>query len=167
MKLDKMTHKDGARDISVIEEEHERFVTFQIANETFGVNALKVYEIIGMIEITHVPQSLYAIKGVINLRGTVVPVIDMRMKFGMGESEYSSTSVILVVELKERLIGMVVDSVSEVVEIPVASINDSPHYSSNVDADFIKSIGRLDDLLIIILDVDRILLSSEEQSNNK
>jgi purine-binding chemotaxis protein CheW len=137
------------------------YVTFAIGEETYGVEVLKVQEIIGMTQITHVPNSMDFMKGVINLRGSVVPVVDMRIKFRMDEREYDAFTVILIVEVQERLIGLIVDSVSDVVGIPVESLQETPHFSANIETDYIKGIGNRDDQLIIILDVD-LILSSEE-----
>ncbi|HOT44291.1 MAG TPA: chemotaxis protein CheW [Spirochaetota bacterium] len=144
-----------------VEEEHEEFATFMIGEETYGVDILKVRDIIGITDITPVPKSPHFVKGVINLRGNIVPVVDLRLKFRMKEREYNSGTVIIVVEVKGRYIGMIVDSVSDVVDIKVESIHESPHYSDNIREDFIQSVGRKDDKLIIILDVDRILNTSE------
>jgi len=148
-------------------EELEQYVTFLIGSETYGVEVLKVREIIGMTDITYVPNSLDFMRGVINLRGTVVPVVDMRKKFRIEEREYDSFTVILIVEIKETLIGMIVDSVSDVIGLPVENIQDTPHFSANVDADYIKSIGKDGDDLVIVLEVDRILTSEEIEKLQK
>ncbi len=137
------------------------YVTFAIGEETYGVEVLKVQEIIGMTQITHVPNSMDFMKGVINLRGSVVPVVDLRIKFRMDEREYDAFTVILIVEIQERLIGLIVDSVSDVVGIPVESMQETPHFSANIETDYIKGIGNRDNQLIIILDVDLILGSEE------
>ncbi len=142
-------------------QELEQYVTFLIGNETYGVEVLKVREIIGMTDITYVPNSLDFMRGVINLRGTVVPVVDMRKKFRIEEREYDIFTVILIVEIKETLIGMIVDSVSDVIDIPVESIQDTPHFSANIDTDYIRNIGKAGENLVIILDVDKILTPEE------
>ncbi len=151
----------------LLEEEHEEFCTFMIGQEVFGVDILKVRDIIGMTDITPVPQSSFFLKGVINLRGNIVPVVDLRLKFRMPEVEYTGNTVIIVVEIRGRLIGMIVDQVSDVIDIAVKSIHESPHYRANINEDFIKSIGRNDGQLIIILDVDRILSSNEIESDSE
>ena len=138
-----------------------QYMTFNIGDEIYGVSVLKVHEIIGMTKITHVPNSMQFMKGVINLRGKVVPVVDMRLKFNMDEREYDDQTVILIVELKERLIGMIVDTVSEVVDMVEQSIQDTPHFSSQIETDYIQGIGNKDDNLIILLDVDKILTINE------
>lgn len=139
----------------------QQFVTFLIGPETYGVDVLRVHEIIGMTDITFIPNSMSFMKGVINLRGNVVPVVDMRKKLGMDEREYDATTVIIIVEVKSISIGMIVDAVSDVLDISVESIQDTPHFSTKIESDYIKNIGRKDDNLIIILNVDRILTSDE------
>lgn len=139
----------------------EQFVTFLISNEIYGVDVLRVHEIIGMTDITFVPNSLSFMKGVINLRGNVVPVVDMRTKFKMTQREYDQFTVIIIVEVKGRLIGMIVDSVSDVLEIAVNSIQKTPHFSANIETDYIKNIGSKGEQLVIILDVDNILTTEE------
>ncbi len=142
-------------------DEVKQHVTFVIGEETYGVEVLRVQEIIGMTQITHVPNSMAFMKGVINLRGSVVPVVDMRLKFAMEERPYDVFTVIIIVEVRERMIGMIVDSVSDVVSIPIKSIQDTPHFSARIETDFISGIGQVDDKLVIILDVDRILSADE------
>ena len=149
-----------SEEINVTEEENQ-FVTFSIGGETYGVSVLKVQEIIGMTQITHVPNTLKYLKGVINLRGSVVPVIDMRLKFEMPKREYDSFTVIIIVEVEDRLIGMIIDSVSDVLSIPVTAIQEVPHFSSKIESDFIESIGQKGDELIIILDVGRVISIEE------
>ncbi len=153
--------EDLREQLSEIEEEHEEFATFMIGEETYGVDILKVRDIIGITDITPVPKSPHFVKGVINLRGNIVPVVDLRLKFRMAEREYNSATVIIVVEVKGRYIGMIVDSVSDVIDIKVESIHESRHYSANIREDFIQSVSSKDDKLIITLDVDRILNTSE------
>ncbi|HNR88535.1 MAG TPA: chemotaxis protein CheW [Spirochaetota bacterium] len=141
--------------------ESAQYVTFMIGLEVYGVAVLKVQEIIGMTQITHVPNSLSYMKGVINLRGSVVPVVDMRLKFRMEERAYEQSTVIIIVEVRGINIGMIVDAVSDVVEIPISRIQDTPHFSVKIETDFISGIGNKDDQLVIILDVDRILSQEE------
>ncbi|HSV97391.1 MAG TPA: chemotaxis protein CheW [Spirochaetota bacterium] len=142
-------------------EEENQYVTFVIGGETYGVEVLKVHEIIGMTQITYVPNAMAFMKGVINLRGSVVPVVDMRIKFTMSERDYDTFTVIIIVEVRGRMIGMIVDSVSDVVSIPVKSIQDTPHFSAKIETDFIMGIGQIEEKLVIILDVDRIMSGEE------
>ena len=157
--MNEIKGKEKKKDADI--EELEQYVTFMIGSETYGVEVLRVREIIGMTDITHVPNSMDFMKGVINLRGTVVPVVDMRKKFRMDEREYDIFTVILIVEIKGTLIGMIVDSVSDVIGLPSESIQDTPHFSANIEADYIKCIGKSDEDLVIILDADRILTTEE------
>jgi purine-binding chemotaxis protein CheW len=154
---DKKTQKD------TVETEENQFVTFLIGGESYGVEVLCVSEILGMTEITPVPNTFQFMKGVINLRGEVVPVVDMRLKFGMNEKEYDAFTVIIIVEVKRRLVGMIVDAVSDVANIPISSIQNTPHFTTKIETDFIRGIGQIGDQLIIILDVDRILTTEEFQ----
>ena len=143
------------------EDETEQFVTFLIDKEIYGVDTLSVHEIIGMTEITYVPNSLSFMKGVINLRGNVVPVVDIRTKFRMEQRNYDQFTVIIIIEVKKHLIGIIVDAVADVLDILVDNIKKTPHFSANIDTDYIKNIGEKDDQLVIILDADKILTPEE------
>jgi len=138
-------------------EEVKQYVTFLVGDETYGVSVMKVQSINEMVEITHVPKALSYIKGVINLRGAVIPVIDMRKKFNLPPKEYDSFTVILIVEVKGRLIGMIVDAVSDVVDFAVSEIKTNINYSARVDTSSIEGVGMSDDSLIMLLDVDTFL----------
>lgn len=154
------TEKKGAAH-EAAKSEMKQYVTFVIGNEYYGVEVLKVQEIIGMTQIVHVPNSAEFMKGVINLRGTVVPVVDMRKRFRMQERDYDMFTVIIIVEVKNRMIGMIVDSVSDVVDMEESSIQDTPHFAAKIETDYIRGMGQVDDKLVIILDIDRILSASD------
>lgn len=158
-----MTDASKSAQNGQLETEDNQFVTFLISGESYGVEVLCVSEILGMTDITPVPNTFNFMKGVINLRGEVVPVVDMRLKFGMEEKEYDSFTVIIIVEVRKRLIGMIVDAVSDVANIPVSSIQNTPHFTTRIETDFIRGIGQLGEQLIIILDVDKILTTEEFQ----
>lgn len=155
-----------ARDVGQAGED-EQYVTFFIRNEIYGVPVMKVQEIIGMTKITAMPNSLPFMKGVIDLRGAVVPVIDLRLKFEMEQAEYNNFTVIIIVEVKDRLVGMIVDSVSDVLSIPVHSIQETPSFSAKINTEYMQGIGQKDDTLVIILDVDRILTTAEFEIINE
>jgi purine-binding chemotaxis protein CheW len=138
-------------------EEVKQYVTFLVGEETYGVSVIKVQSINEMVEITHVPKAQSFIKGVINLRGAVIPVIDMRKKFNLPVKEYDSFTVILIVEVKGRLIGMIADAVSDVVSFPVSDIKTNINFSARVDTSAIEGIGMAGESLIILLDVDTFL----------
>lgn len=142
-----------------------QYVTFFVGGETYGISVMKVQSINEMSEITQVPKARSFIKGVINLRGAVIPVIDMRRKFGIPEKEYDSLNVILIVEVRERLIGMIVDSVSDVVSIPASNIQTNINYSGKVEKNSMEGVGRIGESLIILLDVETFLYSENSQES--
>ena len=154
------THEEMKRQERAAQE-IAQYVTFVIADESYGVPVLKVQEIIGMIPIVPVPNSEDFIRGVINLRGSVVPVVDMRKRFRLGEREYDMFTVIIIVEVKGLLVGMIVDSVSDVAGIPSGDIQKTPYLASKIDREFISGIGRINEKLAIILEIDRIFSADE------
>lgn len=143
----------------------QKLLTFSLGEEGYGVSILKVKEIIGMLDITPVPKTPDFIKGVINLRGKIIPVMDLRIKFGMDEKEYNERTCIIVVEINlkgaERLLGVVVDMVSEVVTITSEQIEPPPEYGMKVEHNFILGIGKIKERVVIILDIDQVFLCEE------
>lgn len=154
-------HKGGEIKKEGTVQQDNQYVTFIIADENYGVEVLKVQEIIGMTEIVFVPNSPDFMKGVINLRGSVVPVVDMRKRFHMDERPYDMFTVIIIVEIKKMLVGMIVDSVSDVVGIPESGIHETPHFTAKIDTQFIAGIGQVTDKLVILLDIDQIFSADE------
>ena len=136
---------------------NQMYVTFNIDNETYGIDVNRVQEIIGIIPIAHIPNSIDYLKGVINLRGRVVPVIDVRMKFRMDQKNYDSTTVILIVELNGSSIGLIVDSVADVLDIPSDSMHDYSGADAKIKSSSIESIASYNDNLILILDLDKMI----------
>jgi len=132
-------------------------VTFIIKNELFGIDVMKVHEIIGMVNITPIPDAVDYLRGVINLRGKVVPVIDIRTRFRLDQIEYNQNTVILIVEIKNKSIGLIVDAVSDVIDISEDMINDYSDLDSGIKSNLIKSIVNYNDSLILILDTERII----------
>lgn len=145
------------------DEELLQLVTFSIGEEEFGVEILKVQEIIRMLEITRVPKAPDFVEGVINLRGKVIPVIDLRLRFGLQAKDHDKKTRIIVIEINHMIVGFVVDSVSEVLRIPAGTIEPPPPVISGLDSEYISGVGKLDDRLLIMLDLNR-LLSREEKS---
>ncbi|MDH5511408.1 MAG: chemotaxis protein CheW [Nitrospinota bacterium] len=141
-----------------------KYLTFTLGEEEYGLEILKVREIIGLMEVTSVPQTPEFIKGVINLRGKVIPVIDLRLKFGMEEAQATEETCIIVVDIGDMLMGILVDTVSEVVDIPAARIEPPPSFGSNISTAFILGMGRHQDKVKILLDIARVL-SQEELMN--
>ncbi len=142
-----------------------KYLTFTLADETYGIGILKVKEIIGMMSITSVPQTPDFVKGVINLRGKVIPVIDLRLKFSMAAIPYSERTCIIVVEIDGEsgtiLIGIVVDSVSEVVNITQEEIEETPAFGSKLDTDYILGMAKMEGGVKILLNIDQVLSSVE------
>ena len=135
-----------------------QLVTFKIAEEEFGVDILSVQEIIRLMQITNVPRAPACIEGVINLRGKVIPVIDMRKRFNLPAVERDSHTRIIVMEFgSSKIVGFLVDAVSEVLRIPASTVESAPAVVSGVGSEYIKGVGKLDDRLLILLDLDNLL----------
>ncbi|MBT6052376.1 MAG: chemotaxis protein CheW [Candidatus Scalindua sp.] len=138
-----------------------KFLTFVLGDEIYGIAILKAREIIGLMDITTVPQTPDYMKGVINLRGKVIPVIDLRMKFSMQEGERTQETCVIVVEVNGTSIGVIVDSVSEVSDITGAEIEDAPNFGQGIDTSFIMGLGKVRDKIIILLDIETVLSTEE------
>ena len=138
-----------------------KFLTFILGKEIYGFEILKVREIIGLMDITTVPQTPEYMKGVINLRGKVIPVIDLRLKFSMQEEEHTQETCVSVVEVENTSIGIIVDSVSEVSDISGGSIEEAPSFGQGIDTSFIMGLGKVKDKIIILLDIETVLSSEE------
>jgi purine-binding chemotaxis protein CheW len=136
-------------------------VTFGLGNENYAVNILKVQEINRTKEITRVPNAPSYVDGVINLRGRVMPVINLRRIFGLPDRENDAQTRIMIMDIQGITIGLVVDSVSEVLRIPASIVEPTPPMASDVNTEFITGIAKLEDRLIILLDVDRLMGKSE------
>lgn len=133
-----------------------QIVTFKLDDEEYGVDILKVQEINRMTEITAMPKAPFSVEGVINLRGKVIPVINLRKKFGLGEKDIDSQSRIIVVDTGST-VGLIVDSVSEVLRISSEIIEPPPPITGGMGSEYIMGIGKLEDRLIILLDIDKLL----------
>jgi len=137
-----------------------KYLTFFLAGEEYGLEILKVSEIIGMQPITRVPRMPEFVRGVINLRGKVIPITDLRSKFGM-EHDGSEDSCIIVVQMRGIMTGVVVDRVSEVVAIAEADIEDAPTFGAGIHTEFLLGIGKTGGRVKLLLDIDKVLASSE------
>ena len=142
-----------------------KYLTFNLADEEYGIGILKVKEIIGMMPVTSVPQTPRFVKGVINLRGKVIPVMDMRLRFGMEEAEYTERTCVIVVEIAAEsgkiVIGTVVDSVSEVLNIKAEDIEPTPSFGSSLNTDYILGMAKIDKGVKILLDIDKVISRQE------
>jgi purine-binding chemotaxis protein CheW len=148
-----------------------KYLTFQLANEEFGIRVLKVREIMGVQEITAVPQTPHHVKGVINLRGKVIPVIDLRLKFGLPAAEYTQRTCIIVAQVAGEhsstiLMGIVVDGVSEVLNLSGQEIEDTPDFGEDIGGEYLLGMAKVKGKVKILLDIDRILSAHDLQKLN-
>lgn len=141
--------------------EDQQFLTFNLADEYYGVDILKVQEIKGYTTVTRIPNTPDYLKGVLNLRGTIVPIVDLRMKFGMGATEPTSFTVVVVVNVRNRVMGFLVDAVSDVLDLNAKNIQPPPELGNAVDITFVAGIGNANDRLVTLLDIDRVLTEDE------
>ena len=140
-----------------------QLVTFKLGNEEFALDILKVQEINRIVEITKVPKAPDFVEGVINLRGRVIPIVDIRKKFHLNIKEATKETRIIVVNIINKTIGLIVDSVSEVLRINSSTIQPPPPLIAGLDSDYIKGVGKLDERLIILLDIDKIFTTGEHK----
>jgi purine-binding chemotaxis protein CheW len=138
-------------------------VSFKLGSEEYGVDIAQVQEINRMVSITHVPRAPQFMEGVINLRGQLIPIIDLRTRFGMPREEHTKNTRIVVTEIGSTRVGMVVDSVSEVLRLPVDQIEAAPDKITGVDTEYIRGVGKIEDRLIILLDLARVISNAEKR----
>ncbi|MFA6541646.1 MAG: chemotaxis protein CheW [Bacteroidota bacterium] len=144
-----------------------QLVSFNIGEEEFGVDILKVQEINRMVDVTRVPNTPEYVDGVINLRGKVIPIIDLRRRFGMERKEKDKNTRIVVVELSGKVLGFVVDAVSEVLRIQKSVTEPPPPIIAGIKAEYITAIGKLENRLLILLDLERVLTTAEHEELKK
>lgn len=156
-----MTQQTTDNETVNITDELIQLVGFNLGDEEFGVDILKVQEINRMVDITKVPQSPDFVEGVINLRGEIIPVIDLRKRFGLSKKDPDRHTRIIVAEVGENTIGFVVDAVSEVIRIKSSTVEPPPQIVKGQQADYIQGVGKLDDRLLMLLDIEKVLTRSE------
>ncbi len=147
--------------ISKIASHEGKYLTFVLCGEEYGIEILKVREIIGIMNITPVPQTPEYIKGVINLRGKVIPVIDLRLKFGFQKAEYTKETCIIVVEVRNILTGIIVDTVSEVLDVSSKELESSPDFGNGVNTEIFLGMAKIKNKVKILLDIDKVLGAEE------
>jgi len=147
------------------------YLTFRLDTEEYGIDILKVQEIRGYDTVTKIAGAPSFIKGVINLRGVIVPIIDLRIKFSLGEAKYDDFTVVIILNLAGRIVGAVVDSVSDVLELDPAQIKAVPEFKSMMDTDYITGLGSVGDgedaRMLILLDIDRLMSNEDIALINK
>jgi purine-binding chemotaxis protein CheW len=136
-------------------------LAFKLGNEEYGIKILKVQEIRGYESVTRIASAPEHVKGVVNLRGTIVPIVDMRIKFNLGEPTYNQFTVVIILNIQDRVVGMVVDSVSDVISLTADQIKPAPDMGGALNTDYLVGLGTVDERMIILVDIDR-LMSSEE-----
>ena len=146
--------------------EYKELLTFFLAGEEYGVDILRVQEIKGWDSVTSIPNTPEYIRGVINIRGSIVPIIDMRLRFSLEKKEYDATTVVIVLNVKNasaanRTMGVVVDAVSDVYNVPIEDVKASPDFGTAVDTEFVTGLATIEDKMIIVLDIDHMLNAAE------
>jgi purine-binding chemotaxis protein CheW len=136
-------------------------LAFKLGNEEYGIKILKVQEIRGYETVTRIASAPEHVKGVVNLRGTIVPIVDMRIKFKLGEPTYDQFTVVIILNIQDRVVGMVVDSVSDVISLTADQIKPAPDMGGALNTDYLVGLGTVDERMIILVDIDR-MMSSEE-----
>lgn len=141
----------------------QEYLTFTLGKEEYAMDILKVQEIRGYDSVTRIANSPDFMKGVINLRGVIVPIIDMRIKFNLGDVVYDEFTVVIIMKVLGRVIGMVVDGVSDVVTLPADQIKPAPEFGSSINAEYITGIGTVNEQMLILTDIERLIGSADMQ----
>lgn len=144
-----------------------QLVSFKLGDEEFGVDILQVQEIIRVQQITNFPNAPEFVEGVINLRGKVIPIVDLRKRFGLEEKSHSKSTRIIVVKVDEVTLGLVVDEVSEILRLPKDTVEPPPPIVAGIEADYIMGVGKLEDRLLVLLDLSKIFSGEEKSSLEK
>jgi len=142
--------------------ERIQVVSFHLGSEEYGVDISQVQEIIRMVEITHVPRAPRFMEGVINLRGQLIPIIDLRTRFAMPRADHTKSTRIVVTEIGSKKVGIIVDSVSEVINIPLEQVEDAPDMIAGVGTEYIQGVGKVHERLIILLDLTMVMTGEEK-----
>jgi len=139
------------------------FLTFTLAEETYGIDILRVQEIRGYDSVTRIANTPDFIKGVINLRGVIVPIVDLRLKFKLGEATYHEFTVVIIINVADKVVGMVVDGVSDVVALAEEQIKPAPEFGSGLDTRYLTGLGTVNDDMLILIDIEKLIASDEMQ----
>lgn len=150
--MDVMEKLDGAASVGARE-----YLTFRLDQEEYGIDILKVQEIRGYEKPTRIANAPEFIKGVVNLRGTIVPIVDMRLKFNCAKAEYNDFTVVIILNLRSRIVGIVVDSVSDVMELPAENVKAAPEIDSVIDSSAVMGLGSVGDRMLILLDIEKLM----------
>jgi len=136
-------------------------LTFTLGNEEYGIDILKVQEIRGYDAVTTIANAPEFIKGVVNLRGIIVPIVDMRIKFKLGDVTYDETTVVIILNVANRVVGMVVDGVSDVITLQAEQIKPAPEFGASLDTQYLQGLGTVDDRMLILVDIEKLMTSRD------
>lgn len=161
MMLQENTKAAATAGAIVASDQDNEFLTFRLGVEEYGIEILKVQEIRGWEQPTTIANSPDFIKGVINLRGTIVPIVDMRIKFGLAEAEYNALTVVIILNVASRVVGMVVDAVSDVITLSGEQIRPAPQFGTVLDMQHIVGLGTVENRMLILLDIEKLMCSTD------
>lgn len=157
---------ENSNDLQETKNRGGKYLSFFLKDEEYGIEILKVQEIIGMLPVTRVPRTPEFVRGVVNLRGKIIPVTDLRRKFGMEEGEMTAENCIIVVQTRGLEIGVIVDKVSEVLDIPETEIEDVPAFGTEINTDYLLGVGKTGDKVRLLLDIDEIVTEQDLTANS-
>jgi len=162
--LDNMTQTASSGAVSAVPPavalHNSEYLTFTLGKEEYGIEILKVQEIRSYEAVTHIANSPEFIKGVVNLRGIIVPIVDMRIKFNLSKAEYDQFAVVIILNVAGRVVGMVVDGVSDVITLSAEQMKPAPDFSSTFDTQYITGLGAVDDRMLILMDIEKLMSGS-------
>ncbi|MEQ1517240.1 MAG: chemotaxis protein CheW [Usitatibacteraceae bacterium] len=141
--------------------QNNEFLSFRLGHEEYGIDILKVQEIRSYEAVTTIANAPDFIKGIINLRGTIVPVVDMRIKFRLGDIGYDQFTVVIILNVADRVVGMVVDSVADVITLSAEQVRPAPNFSSSFDTQYILGLGTVDERMLILVDIEKLMTSTD------
>lgn len=147
--------------VALTENDHREVLVFMLGGEEYAVDILKVQEIRGYSNVTRIANVPDFIKGVTNLRGEIVPIVDLRMKFELGQADYNDHTVVIVLNIDQRVVGVVVDSVSDVIGLSVDQIKPAPEFGAQMDTQYLQGLASIEDRMLILIDVDAMMTSRE------
>ena len=137
------------------------FLTFRLGNEEYGIEILKVQEIRGYDTVTHIANAPEFIKGVVNLRGNIVPIIDMRIKFKLEKADYDQFTVVIILTVSGRVVGIVVDAVADVINLNAEQMRPAPQFGATINAEYIMGLGTVEERMLILMDIEKLMNSGE------
>ncbi|WP_447527364.1 chemotaxis protein CheW [Vreelandella sp. TE19] len=156
-----MSHSNSDAVLAAAEADNSEFLVFSLGEEEYAIDILKVQEIRGYENVTRIANAPEFIKGVTNLRGVIVPIVDLRIKFHLENVEYGGQTVVIVVNVAERVVGIVVDGVSDVMTLTPDQIKPAPEFGVTLSSDFLSGLGSLEDRMLVLVDIDKLLTSEE------